>query len=155
MENSYKPVSGFRDLAQFGITGLTGESCAYGIRMLCDVSEAGKALLADYFGMPDISLSRNWNSFVGSEPSIGSIMLSNDIVKNLAQFAFFRQGALAVICQEREVNGVFTLEMLKAYEDYLQKYPNSGSSLRRNHSISSSAPMQGSRNVHAMTNRTN
>lgn len=155
MEKMNRPVAAFRDMAQFGITGLTGESCAYSLRMLCDVSEEGKALLADFFGMPEIILARNWNSFVGSQPAIGSIMLPHDIVKKLAQFAFFRQGALAVVVTEREVTGVFEKELLTAYVKFTQEHPSSGHTLLRNHAVSSSAPRQGSRNVHAMTGRFN
>jgi hypothetical protein len=153
MENKYSPVSRFFDMAQFGVTGLTGESCAYSMRMLCDVSEEGKELLADFFGMPQLALERNWNGHVGDAPAIGSIMLQHDIVRALAQFAFFRKGALAVVSTDHEVNGVFTEEKLKAYQDLIEKYPNCGYSLRRNHTLSSSAPMQGSRNVHAMSGR--
>jgi hypothetical protein len=154
MDNdNFKPVSRFFDMGQFGLTGLTGEACAYGMRMLCDVNEEGKALLAEFFGMHSIALERNWNGFVNEQPAIGSIMLPHDIVHKLAQFAFFRKGALAVVCTNREVNGIFTEERLKEYKDLIEKYPNSGYSLYRNHAISSSAPMQGSRNIHAMTGR--
>ena len=80
-------------------------------------------------------------------------MLPNDIVRSLAQFAFFRSGALAVVVTDREVNGVFTAERFKEYRDFIERYPNSGHSLRTNYALSSSAPMEGSRNVHAMTSR--
>jgi hypothetical protein len=154
-EQSYKPVSRFFDMAQFGLTGLTGEACAYGMRMLCDVNEEGKALLADFFGMSNIELDRNWNSTVNEQPAIGSVMLSHDLVPKLAQFAFFRKGALAVVITDREVNGIFTAERLKEYRDYIEKYPNCGYRLASNHAMHSTAPMQGSRNVHAFTGRAN
>jgi hypothetical protein len=149
----YTSVSGFKGLTQFGINSLTGESCAYGMRMLCDVSDDGRALLADYFGMPSISLEPNWNSVVGDQPATGSIMLAHDIVRSLAQFAFFRRGALAVLITEHEVNGIFTSERVQQYRDFIEHYPNTGHSLRVNHALSSAAPMVGSRNIHAMSSR--
>jgi hypothetical protein len=155
MKNDFKPVFGFRDLAQFGITGLTGEACAYSMRTLCDVNEEGKALLAEFFGMPELTLAKNMNSTVDGKPSIGSIMLTHDIVPKLAQFAFFTKDALAVVISGgREINGLFEAERVQQYRDFIEQHPNETSfDLVTNHAIRSSAPMVGSRNVHMATGR--
>lgn len=153
MNTQFTPVSNFRDLAQFGITGLTGEACAYGMRTLCDVSEEGAALLADFFGVPSLQLNANWNSRVGDAPAIGSIMLTHDILPKLAQFAFFRQGALAVVISGgREVQGMFDEERVQQYREFVNAHPGTHV-LVTNHARSSTAPMVGSRNVHQATGR--
>lgn len=150
--NSYKPVYSFGDLAQFGIANLTGEACAYSMRQLCDVNEDGKALLEAYFGI-QLQLADRYNSSVYGKPSIGSLMLHSHSSLEIAQFAFFRAGALAVVVtNDRDMHGVFDEERLKAYEDYVEKYPIS-TSLRRNFSLKSAAPRVGDRMVHAATGR--
>jgi hypothetical protein len=156
MTKEFKTVSSFRDLAQFGITGLTGEACAYGMRTLCDVNEDGAALLADFFGISSLTLNKNWNQVVNGKPATGSIMLTHDIVPKLAQFAFFREGALAVILTSggREVNGLFEQERVQQYRDLITKMGhNCLHSMVTNHTISSGVPMSGSRNVHQATGR--
>lgn len=157
MKNQFKKVSNFRDMAQFGITGLTGEACVYSMRMLCDVNEEGKELLSEYFGIPELTLARNMNTTVGDQPAIGSLMLQHDIVPKLAQFAFFRKGALAVVISGgREVNGIFDAERLQEYRDFIEKHPGECHySLVNNYALSSSAPMVGSRNIHQATGRVN
>lgn len=153
MEKNYQPVRTMRDMTQFGIQGLTGEACAYGMRILCDVNEAGKELLADYFGMPTIQLSSNWNSQVGGEPAIGSVMLAHSCLQHLAQFAFFRAGALAVIQGADGVIGIFEQELITRYRAHLEQYPNCGLTLRVNHARRIDDSVVGSRNVHAFTGR--
>lgn len=157
MSNQFKPVSNFRDLAQFGINGLTGEACAYSMRMLCDVNEEGKELLSEYFGIPELTLARNMNSTVGDQPAVGSLMLTHDMVPKLAQFAFFRKGAIAVVLTGgRDVNGIFDSQRLQEYRDFIEKHPGECQfSLLNNHALTSSAPMVGSRNVHQATGRVN
>jgi hypothetical protein len=151
-KTSYKPVYSFGDLRQFGIANLTGEACAYSMRQLCDVNEDGKALLEDYFGVK-LQLADRYNSSVFDKPSIGSLMLHGHSVHEIAQFAFFRAGALAVVVtNDRDMHGVFDEDRLKAYEDYIEKYPKS-ISLRRNFSLKSTAPRVGDRMVHAATGR--
>jgi hypothetical protein len=155
MDKNFKAVSSFRDLAQFGITGLTGEACAYGMRTLCDVNEEGRALLADFFGISSLTLNGNWNSSVDDKPAVGSIMLTHDILVKLAQFAFFRAGALAVLISGgREVQGLFDAERVAQYRELVARAAGEGAHvLVANHALASGAPMVGSRNVHQATGR--
>lgn len=154
MENRYTPVSSFNDLAQFGINFLTGEACAYSMRLLCDVNQEGKELLADFFGMPNIQLGDKWNSTVNGQPSVGSIMIGRSFLKELAQFAFFRVGALAVAHAPHTIIGIFTEERLEGYRKLNEGIDKPGFSFCLNHALASRAPVVGSRNVHAMTGRT-
>lgn len=159
MKKHFTPVSNFRDLAQFGITGLTGEACAYSMRTLCDVNEEGKELLAQFFGISELVLNKNWNQTVNDKPAVGSIMLTHDIVPKLAQFAFFREGALAVVVVSgslyvNSVNGIFDADRINEYRAFIDAHPNERThSLLTNHALSSGAPTSGSRNVHQATGR--
>lgn len=142
-----KVVYAWKDLVQFGIECLTGEACAFSMRLLCDVNEAGKELLSDYFGMPNIALAEPWNSRVNQEPAIGSVMLSRECLSDLATFAMFREGALAVV---RDTG----MGLVGVYDpERLQQYAEAGFSLCRNPKVGSHAPTVGSRNVHVMTGR--
>ena len=82
------------DLKQFGINPLTGEACKYSMRLLCDMSDKGVDLVLDYFGMPhgETVFAKNWNSMVGDDPAVASIMLSRDAFGSLCRFALFRAG---------------------------------------------------------------
>lgn len=151
-------VSNFRDLAQFGITGLTGEACAHGMRTLCDVNEDGKTLLSNFFGISELVLNANWNQTVNDKPAIGSIMLTADQVPKLAQFAFFQQGALAVVIVSgntyvNSVNGIFDEKRIQEYRAFIDSQTERSHSLVTNHALSSQAPRDGSRNVHAASGR--
>lgn len=83
-------ISDWNELQRFGINVLTGESCAYSMRLLCDVSQDGADLLCDFFGLPiDTAFQKNWNSTVGDKPAIGSIMLSRGVFDDLCRFILF------------------------------------------------------------------
>jgi hypothetical protein len=156
MTQYFKPVSNMADLAQFGIKALTGEACAFSLRVLCDVNESGLELLQDYFGAPGLELADNWNSTVNEEPAIGSIMLPRGITKDMATFALFRAGAVAVVYTANDsATGVFDQARLEEYEKASASGRNSltGFTILRNPRISSQAPMAGSRNIHAATGR--
>lgn len=153
MDDKFIPVHSFNDLKQFGINFLTGESCAYAMRLLCDVNEDGRALLADFFGMPDIQLAKNWNSSVNEKPSVGSFMLPRSILKELAQFAFFKAGARAVAHSPHSIIGIFTEERFEGYRKLNEGIDKPGFSFCRNLAMTSGAPMAGSRNVHAFSGR--
>jgi hypothetical protein len=77
----------WRDLEKYGINSLTGESCAYSLRLLCDLNQEGVDLLQAYFGMYNAdSFASNWNSTVNGKPAIKSIMLSYELFFPLVQF---------------------------------------------------------------------
>jgi len=147
-----KPVHTWSDLQQFGINCLTGESCAYGMRLLCDLNEDGRKLVADYHGTNIHSFRSNWNSTVDGKPAVASVMLHRDSLQQIAIFAMFRAGALAAAVWNGETVPVESDERLAEYENYIN---NGGStwSLRRNPALTSTAPREGSRNVHAASGR--
>ena len=79
-------------LTQFGINPLTGEACAYGLRVLCDVSQEGAALLTQFLGAATLALHPNWNSRVGERPAVASVLLPRESLRPLHIFALLQQG---------------------------------------------------------------
>lgn len=145
---AYLLIHGFRDLAVAGISPLTGEACAFSQRILCDVSEPGRALLQDFFGVSEFATHPNMNSTVGDAAAIGSVMLPRGIWRDLAAYYAFSSGALAYL---EHPDG--TLMVLYAQE-LLDRYTErTDISIVRNPATSSLAPRVGSRNVHMATGR--
>ena len=92
-------INDWRDLERFGIICLTGESCGYGRRLLCDLTSKGAATVARFFGLasPDGELfAKNWNHGKRDDPHVASIMLPrNGILDELALFCCLDQGTAA------------------------------------------------------------
>lgn len=90
-------VEGWEDMKQFGIQILTGEACGIGMRMLFDLSEKGCKLLEDFFGSClKFQRGSNWNSKVENEEAVASVMLTVDILPELAAFCLLCSGCDAV-----------------------------------------------------------
>lgn len=70
-----------KQLQKFGIDFLTGESCGYSMRVLCDVNQAGAELLSDFFGGVAL-LADNWNPGASK-----SVMLTRSVLEDLFIFA--------------------------------------------------------------------
>jgi hypothetical protein len=66
-----KTITSFRDLDAYGIDALTGEACGLGYRILCDLTENGRKILAKVFGVPQFATTPPWNSGTKSDPHIG------------------------------------------------------------------------------------
>lgn len=81
-------IGSFRDLEKYGIDYLTGESCAYGYRGLCDLTDRGIKIIASCFGLdPELfkaSLPDAWNS-----KGIKSMMISAQMIVPIGVFACF------------------------------------------------------------------
>lgn len=94
-----KRIYNMQDLVQFGINPLTGEACAYSMRILCDLSEKGCENLSAFFGLPrpQVTFQPNWNSKVGEDDAVASIMLVRSLVPDLGRFLLYRDGADVVI----------------------------------------------------------
>ena len=71
-----------------GVSILTGEACAYSMRLLCDLNEEGAALVAEFLGTAGkLNLPRNMNSKVNGKPAIRSIMLTRGMINELKTWA--------------------------------------------------------------------
>jgi hypothetical protein len=128
------------DLRPFGIDALTGEACGLSMRLLCDVTAAGRDLIERFFGGTiTIAPGSNWNGGSKDDPHVGSVLLPRDIFESLAAFALVVTGTTPVAIMKdghaRELRAGYP-------EDHIRRY------VRR-----SSAPGTGDRNQHAMSGR--
>ena len=90
------------DLRDFGIEPLTGEACGLAMRLLCDVTERGKAIIESFFGSRvAIEPDSNWNNGSKDDPHVGSVMLPRSIAEDL--FAF-------VLCHSTRDQAVARME---------------------------------------------
>lgn len=86
-----KAIRSWRDLEDFGIDALTGEACGYAMRLLCDVTESGKALIESFFGgRIELTPGGNWNRGSDDDPHVGSVLLPRSILRDLAAFCLLR-----------------------------------------------------------------
>src|SRR4051794_15911317 len=102
-----KCIGCFNDLIPFGIEPLTGESCGLGYRILCDVTEPGRRILAKLFGIPTLTLGEAWNRGTADQPHVGSILLTQEMVMPLAVFALLETGCSeAWLLEDKSVVGM-------------------------------------------------
>lgn len=146
IEIEFRNVS---DLKPFGINPLTGEACAYGMRILCDVNRDGKELLEEFLGGVLVTAS-NWNSQVNGKDAIRSVMLSRGVFADLYKYICWREGCKYVVVYPKNylVAGYMDLE-----NHEVEHFRQDGYELYRNPTIKSQPQVNG-RNVHAMTGRT-
>ena len=91
-----KTIACFADLTAYGIDPLTGEACGLSYRILCDVTESGRNVLAKAFGIPNIVLPEAWNRGTAADPHVGSVMLAPELLVPLAVFALLEAGCKEV-----------------------------------------------------------
>lgn len=80
-------ISNWNDLGRYGVVYLTAESCALGLRVLCDVNAMGRDLVCRTFSILPAGLSESWNSGPDADPHVGSILLPRDSAEFLSIFA--------------------------------------------------------------------
>jgi len=84
-EAAMKIISGIKQLEEYGIVPLTGESDAHMYRILCDVTRRGKPILERTLGV-QIKYANPWNAGTKEFPHIGSFLLPFEFVPPLAVF---------------------------------------------------------------------
>jgi hypothetical protein len=87
-----KSITCWNDLEPFGIIPLTGEACGLCYRILFDLTEKGRAILATCFGIPQFKFAEPWNRGAASDPHVGSVMLSREMLIPIAVFALLESG---------------------------------------------------------------
>lgn len=124
-------------LNQFGVNPLTGEACAYGLRILCDLSEGGITLLTQFLGVDELVLYPTWNPRVGERPAVASVLLPRETLRPLHVFALLQQG-----------HDFVTLDDPTGYaQEEWDRYPDPKPAAIRN--------PQRQRNTHAISGRIN
>ena len=143
-----KSISSWDDLRSFGIVCLTGEACGLSYRILCDVTEKGKALLTKVFDIDDLVLHENWNRGSDETPHIGSIMLPSAMLVPIAVFALLENGCTEVwTLSDGSVVGIERSDSREAVECF--KHLRTHERTRRFGYFGTA----GDRNVHVMTGR--
>lgn len=91
-----KSITSVSDLEAYGIEPLTGEACGLSYRILCDVTERGRKVLAKALGIPNLTLPAAWNRGTAADPHVGSIMLAPELVTFIGVFALLESGCTQV-----------------------------------------------------------
>lgn len=150
-----KSVDCWNDLRQFGIDMLTGEACAFGMRLLCDVSEKGAKTIREFFGLPyNAPLGENWNSGRNSVEGehVGSVMIPYELRSQLAVFCLLCDGAAAVsVSKSGHVVGYYPEDDAAQWAQHIE-FMNEAQVMDRTYSPMG-GPRVGSRMVHLMTGR--
>lgn len=144
-------LSDWNSLEVFGIRSLSRERCAYSLRVVCDLNEDGRRLVSQLLDVDEGAFASQWNSMVDGKPAVASVMLPIGMFDDLAMFASFEAGALAIIKGFGQLMAVFDQERMRQYEEAAK-----GSldvTIRRNPATGSHAPRVGSFNVHMATGR--
>ena len=161
-----KSIAQMRDLEAFGIRPLTGEADNLSYRVLCDLTEEGRATVAEAFGIGTVGFPDNWNS-----GAVASVMLSPSALKQIAPIALIRAGCHTVFNTkngtvwglehgesiERGEWGADGVElsptMLTMPGDDPQRWPVKSYGKIGRYFTFGSGSRQGTRNVHAMSGR--
>jgi hypothetical protein len=144
-----KHINSWSTLVPFGINYLTGESCPFSLRGLCDLSAKGCQNVASFLGLPlDARFQKNWNSTVGNDEAVASIMLPPAILEPFAIFLLFTDyGADIVLSHNGQISGYMQHEIDGFYPSALASLEAAGAKVLYN-------PKRGTRNVHMATGRT-
>lgn len=142
-----KSINSWNDLERYGIVPLTGEACGLSFRLLCDVTALGKKVLEKCFGIPSLNLPASWNRGSDSDPHVGCIMLTHEMLKPLAVFALLESGCKEVYLVKDSIHGMEAtdppdlIEQVKRWSDveYARRFAYAGTA--------------GDRNVHVMSGR--
>jgi hypothetical protein len=131
-----KIVSKWDAMREFGIDALTGEACSLGLRLLCDLTAAGRATVERCFGVT--IRSENWNSGSTDAPHVASIMVTREMLLPLAIFALLDAGCTEVWITDAAAIGVETsdpadqVERLKEVHNLQRRFAYSGRFQDRN-----------------------
>jgi hypothetical protein len=143
-----KSIVSWNDLACYGVDALTGEACGLSYRILCDVTEQGKRILAKALGVSDMVLPENWNRGSEDAPHVGSIMLAPEMLIPIGVFALLETGCTAVWrVGNAGLLGVEPSDEPEQLEAIQRFY---GTQLQRSFAYRGTA---GDRNQHVMTGR--
>ena len=152
-----------RELRQFGLEHLTGESCAISLRILYDMSTEGITLIEDAFS---IKIDRqhtpkNWNSLVNGNPAIASVRLSRGQVKDLLIYGLAQRYKWVTVVTAKPIDNrqsisswIYVTNNIDDQRETVDIISKSDwYSGYRVYTTFDSQPRQGLENVHAWSNR--
>lgn len=142
-------ISSWDGLRAYGVMPLTGEACNASMRLLCDLTPLGKALMEEFLGSTlEFKAGSNWNS---SKGAVASVMLAHEMFAPLAAYCLlYRENAdFAVIWQPH----IGTVQAMST--ELLQDYRATGMEKNFLRVYSRMAhPGSGGRNQHQFSGRT-
>ena len=179
MGTSYSQPFDRKVIESFGIATLTGEACAYSMRLLCDVNQDGVELINKAFGMTlsihtdtdyagnaiTSGMMRRHNSQVNGKRSVASIMLSWTMIEELIRFGIVEKhlelGEIVISATPKKQPEGYTVNAFMwggTQEEFEERFPDTDDYIQRNwnfhrYSIYGKQPRRGSMNVHAMSGR--
>jgi hypothetical protein len=106
-------LKGALDFERFGLSrgSAHDRECLFDLRMRFDFNSKGRELLLDYWGVQEaVFAAGDTLKQINGEPVVGSVMLDKTCFRSLAQFAFFRMGAVGVSFSGF-VTGIFDEEL--------------------------------------------
>ncbi|HYT93498.1 MAG TPA: hypothetical protein VEL76_32570 [Gemmataceae bacterium] len=115
------------------------------VRILADLTEAGKQLVCKLLGVGDITLARRWGN--GSEERAGSILLCHDFRTPLSIFALLENGCREVYRLQDRIAGFEPPDIPERRDRFVQHY---GNEIIRRYAYEGTA---GDRNRHVFTGR--
>jgi hypothetical protein len=107
-------MKGALDFSRFGLSRALphDRECIFELRMRFNFNSKGRELLLDYWGVQDaVFAPGDPSEQINGEPVVGSVMLNKSCFQALAQFAFFRMGAVGVSFSSGFVTGIFDEEL--------------------------------------------
>lgn len=148
-----KVLTQFSGLQQFGINPLTGEACAYGLRILCDLTEKGADLVRSFLGAPELDcFPQNWNSVTAGEGErcVCSVLLPRSAMRDLMIFALFAEDECSEVLVS--VEGIYGLQ---PHDEYRERYLELAAERPTQYTVYT-RPQRATagRNVHLFTGRT-
>ena len=84
-----KRIRDWRDLEEYGVHSLTGEACGIGIRLLCDLSPEGVALMEQFLSIKMTEQNNSWNH--SGSAGWKSIMMPRGLFKELVVFCLMQK----------------------------------------------------------------
>lgn len=89
-----KIIKTFSDLEPYGIKPLTGEACRVGRRVLCDLDDRGRKIVADMLGVIDRSFNKYtmWHPAWNGGESSASFMMPYGMFNDLAVWCLLDAG---------------------------------------------------------------
>ena len=155
----------YRSLEPYGISVLTGESCAFGMRLLCDLNQKGIDLVSAFFGLPtDAKFEKNWNTTVQEYgDAVASMVLGRKTLEELRIFIAFyiEQCTVIIVTADGSIHGTWSTDR-EFLEDYRSKVDlfGDGAYFKNNgwdyvwSTKKQVLPEPGGRNVHQFSGRT-
>jgi hypothetical protein len=115
-----KTISNWAALEPFGVVPLTGEACALGYRLLCDLTLQGQNIVERCLSVA--IQSENWNNGSEADPHVASIMLTHEMLLPLAVFALLESGCREVWITDGAAIGIESSDPADQVERLKQVY---------------------------------